>query len=76
MRRYSSAQTVAALKRLGFEKQRQKGSHATYARRREDGTVDGVCVVPMAKAEIPDGTLKQILAMAHVTESEFLASVR
>ena len=70
-RLFSSREVVAALLRGGFEQARKsKGSHATFKRRRADGTHD-VTVVPLGQKEIPQGTLVSILRLANVSDDEF-----
>jgi len=59
-------EAVRALKRLGFELQRQTGSHAIL--RREHRTV----VVPQHKP-IKPGTLKGIIEQGGLTVEEFTA---
>lgn len=72
----SSAQLVAALHRLKFVDGPAKGSsHASMWRPRPDGGKD-VTTVVLGKKEIPRGTLKGILELARVTQSEFLAALR
>ena len=60
---------VRALEKLGFEAQRQKGSHLTM-RRESDGRR---ATVPIHKGrDIPNGTLRGILKDADVTAEQLL----
>ena len=60
----SGEEALKALKKLGFDFLRQKGSHAIL-RRGSQG-----CVVPMHR-EISQGTLRGVLKQAGVSENEF-----
>ena len=60
----SGLRAVKALERLGFIRQRQKGSHLVL---RRDGTV---CVVPMHR-EIDPGTLRGVLRQAGIDLETF-----
>jgi len=62
----NGAEAAKALRRLGFEDQRQTGSHLIM--RREHRTV----VVPMHKP-IKPGTLKGLIEQAGVAVEEFVA---
>ena len=62
--RVSGAQGVSALRRLGFEQDRQSGSHV-ITRRESKG-----CVVPL-HAEIKVGTLAGVLRQVDVSPEEF-----
>lgn len=64
----NGAEAVRALKRLGFEFQRQTGSHVIM--RRESRTV----VVPQHKP-IKPGTLKGLIEQAGLTPDEFVAQL-
>ena len=64
----SGDEAVRALKRLGFDFLRQKGSHAIL-RRGERG-----CVVPMHR-EINRSTLRSVLQQAGVSLEEFEANL-
>ena len=64
----SGAKVVKALERLGFVRQRQKGSHLVM-RRSSD-----VCVVPMHR-EVDQGTLRGVLRQANVTPEEFVENL-
>jgi predicted RNA binding protein YcfA (HicA-like mRNA interferase family) len=63
--RVSGAETVRALKRLGFSVARQRGSHIVLRR----GTSG--CVVPNHR-ELKTGTLSGVLKQAGVTAEEFI----
>lgn len=58
----SSAQIVTILKRNGFVFISQKGSHGKF-RKGEQGRILTV-IVPMAKKQIPHGTLRSIFRQA------------
>ena len=61
----SGTKVAKALERLGFTRQRQKGSHLVMHR---DGSV---CVVPMHR-EVDQGTLRGILRQAGISPKEFV----
>ncbi len=70
--RISGREIVAALVKLGYEKDRQKGSHivlrqAAYPHRR--------LVVPDHK-EVAKGTLRAIIKQAGLTVGEFVALMK
>ena len=60
----SGKECLSALRQLGFEEARQRGSHVVM-RRGESG-----CVVPM-HSEIKTGTLSGILKQAGVSVEQF-----
>lgn len=64
----SGAKVAKALERLGFARQRQRGSHLVM-RRGSD-----VCVVPMHR-EVDQGTLRGVLRQAGVSPEEFVANL-
>jgi predicted RNA binding protein YcfA (HicA-like mRNA interferase family) len=64
----SGAKVAKTLERLGFVRQRQKGSHLVI---RRGGSV---CVVPMHR-EVDQGTLRGILRQAGVSPEEFIESL-
>ncbi len=64
----SGVRIVKALRRLGFEERRQRGSHAVLRRGRD------VCVVPMHR-EVDQGTLRGILRQANVTLEELVENL-
>lgn len=64
----SGAEVIGALKRLGFEQVRKRGSHVVL-RRGEFGTV-----VPLHKV-LKVGTLGGILRQAGVSADEIMAAV-
>jgi predicted RNA binding protein YcfA (HicA-like mRNA interferase family) len=67
--RVDCRQLVRALKRAGFEEQRQRGSHL-HMRRASDGKR---VTVPIHQGRtVPVGTLRAILRDADVTVDEFL----
>ncbi len=67
----SGNETVAALQRLGFAVDRQKGSHVQM---RRDAPAFGRTTVPLHK-ELDRGTLRSILRGAGVSLEEFLAAL-
>lgn len=54
--------------KLGFELDRQKGSHAIYLRRNDHRRV----VIPMHNKDLKPGTLRGIIADLGVTPEEFV----
>ncbi len=66
--RVSGDEVISALKRLGFVRVRQRGSHVVMKRATPDGTIG--CVVPLHK-ELAEGTLRGILKQAQVSHEEF-----
>lgn len=67
--RVDCRELIQALKRAGFEEQRQRGSHL-HMRRASDGKR---VTVPVHQGRtIPVGTLRAILRDADVTVDEFL----
>lgn len=59
---------ITILQRLGFQEQRQRGSHVVLRR------AEAVCVVPLHK-EVKTGTLAGIIRQAGLTTDEFLAAM-
>ena len=79
MRLYSSAEIAAALRRLGCEHRRTKGSHAVYSREvpRPDGSVRTVSApIVLGKREMDRRTLASILKLLDISEGDFEAAVR
>jgi predicted RNA binding protein YcfA (HicA-like mRNA interferase family) len=66
--RISGQEAIRALKKLGFEETRQRGSHVVL-RRDHQG-----CVVPLHK-ELKVGTLAGALRQADVSVEEFLSAL-
>jgi predicted RNA binding protein YcfA (HicA-like mRNA interferase family) len=64
----SGAKVAKALERLGFVRQRQRGSHLVM-RRGSD-----VCVVPMHR-EVDQGTLRGVLRQAGVSPEKFVGNL-
>ncbi|MCX6641044.1 MAG: type II toxin-antitoxin system HicA family toxin [bacterium] len=65
----NAADLVDVLKKLGFQLDRQKGSHAIYLRESDHARV----VVPVHKGrDIKRGTLKGILQDLNLSNREFL----
>jgi len=67
---------MSALLRLGFVPDRNPsgGSHLSMYRERPDGAKD-MTVIILGKREIPRGTLRSMLKLGNVSESEFLRAV-
>jgi predicted RNA binding protein YcfA (HicA-like mRNA interferase family) len=69
---------VAALKRLGFEEVRQKGSHLVLRRTttNADGTpAADICVVPLHRRDLAVGTLASVLRQAGVDADTLLKAL-
>jgi predicted RNA binding protein YcfA (HicA-like mRNA interferase family) len=63
----ASRRVVAALKRLGFEEVRQRGSHLTL----HNPDTGAVCTVPVhARETLPPKTLQSVLKQAGVSVDE------
>jgi predicted RNA binding protein YcfA (HicA-like mRNA interferase family) len=67
--RISGKECVSALKKLGFEEARQKGSHVVMK------MGDSGCVVPMHQ-ELRTGTLHGILKQAGVSKDNFIEALK
>jgi predicted RNA binding protein YcfA (HicA-like mRNA interferase family) len=67
--RISSRESIRALERLGFEQDRQTGSHVVMKKKTEEGEIG--CVVPVHR-ELKVGTLSGILKQAQVRVDEFI----
>ncbi|MCC7352581.1 MAG: type II toxin-antitoxin system HicA family toxin [Anaerolineae bacterium] len=68
--RVNCQELIQALKRAGFEEQRQRGSHLHLRRRSDNKRV----TVPVHKGRpIPIGTLRAILRDADISIDEFRA---
>jgi predicted RNA binding protein YcfA (HicA-like mRNA interferase family) len=69
----SSDVTIAAIKRDGFtpRPKQNSGSHQVFLKP-IPGQKTRVCVVPIAKKEIPEGTLLSILRQAGITKAHFI----
>jgi len=67
---------MSALLRLGFvpDSNPSGGSHLSMYRQRPEGTKD-VTVIILGRKDIPRGTLRSILKLGNVSESEFLRAV-
>lgn len=68
LKRLSGEQISEALKRMGFEPVRQRGSHVIMKKITTSGTIG--CVVPMHR-EVATGTLHGLLKQAQITPEEF-----
>lgn len=69
---------VAALKRLGFEEVRQRGSHLVLRRTGTDpdGTPStAVCVVPLLRRDLAVGTVASVLRQAGVDHGTFIQAL-
>ncbi len=64
----SDAKVAKALERLGFIRQRQKGSHLVLQRG------SNFCVVPMHR-EVDQGTLRGVLRQAGISPEEFAGNL-
>jgi len=64
----SGKETIAALRKLGFEVARQRGSHVVLRKG------DRGCVVPFHD-ELALGTLKSVLKQAGIAEQDFIDAV-
>lgn len=65
----SGREVIKALKKIGFEQKRQKGSHIIVVKEASDGKK--ALVVPDHK-EIDKGTLIEIIRQAGLKREEFL----
>ena len=75
---FRSVEVVAALKRLGFEEVRQKGSHLELRRTstNADGTLaSAICVVPLHRRDLAIGTLASVLRQAGVDVDTFIEAL-
>jgi len=61
----SGTKVAKALERLGFVRERQRGSHLVMRRETD------VCVVPLHR-EVDQGTLRGVLRQAGVSPEEFV----
>ncbi|MCP9813978.1 type II toxin-antitoxin system HicA family toxin [Synechococcus lacustris] len=76
--RLPAAAVVAALKRLGFEEVRQKGSHLVLRRSstNAEGTPSAlICVVPLHSRDLAVGTLASVLRQAGVDAETFIQNL-
>jgi predicted RNA binding protein YcfA (HicA-like mRNA interferase family) len=69
LRCVSGYKAARALERLGFERRRQRGSHLVMRR------AAAVCVLPMHR-EVDQGTLRNVLRQAGVSEEQFLRALQ
>ena len=78
--RVRAEETIRALKRLGFEQVRQRGSHVILkkliAAPNETESREIGCVVPLHQKTLAVGTLKSILKQANVSVEEFISNLR
>jgi predicted RNA binding protein YcfA (HicA-like mRNA interferase family) len=68
LKRLSGEEIVKALKRMGFESVRQRGSQFVMKKITVNGAAG--CVVPMHR-EIATGTLHSLLKQAQISPEEF-----
>ncbi len=69
----SAREVIAALRRAGFEVDRQEGSHVVMV---HEGS-GRVAVVPMhGGRDVPAGTLRKILRQAGLSAAEFVELLR
>ena len=69
---------VAALKRLGFEEVRQKGSHSVLHRTMTNADASAaavLCVVPLHRRDLAVGTLASVLRQAGVDGDTFIQAL-
>jgi predicted RNA binding protein YcfA (HicA-like mRNA interferase family) len=72
LRRVSGEEAIRALKRLGFQQVRQRGSHVILRKETAQGSLG--CVVPLHR-ELAIGTLRGILQQAKVPVEEFVEKI-
>ncbi len=72
LRRFSGAEAIRALERLGFARIRQRGSHVILKKQTPDGEIG--CVIPLHR-ELAIGTLRGILKQAGVTQEQFIENL-
>jgi predicted RNA binding protein YcfA (HicA-like mRNA interferase family) len=76
--RLPASEVISALKRLGFEILRQKGSHVVMRRSfigSEGGQSSATCVVPLHRRDLAVGTLASVLRQAGVDVDAFLEAL-
>lgn len=67
----SSKEIVGVLLREGFVLISQKGSHAKFRSKKKANEIATV-IVPMAKREVPLGTLRSIIRQSGLVPDKFL----
>lgn len=70
-RLFSSDEIITVLERAGFAARMGRGGHGAWVRE-EPGGGHRIAIVPLAKREIPLGTLRSILKQAGLSYDEFL----
>ena len=76
MRPCSSRQLTAALERLGcYYTKSGSSSHRTYRRQLPDGTILRAPIV-LGKREVKRGTLRSILRLLQISETDFDRALR
>lgn len=68
----SGNQVARALRRAGFVRLRQVGSHATF----QHPDTGRRTIVKMGSKDLKTGTLQGILSQAGITEAEFIALLK
>ena len=68
----SGKDAVRALKKLGFRLDRVEGSHHMLVK---TGLAHAVVVPVHGSRTLPEGTLRSIIRIAHVSKKEFFAAV-
>ncbi len=70
--RISGEDAIRVLRKLGFVRVRQRGSHVVL--RRQLSGEEATCVVPLHH-ELAVGTLRSVLRQAKVTPEEFISNL-
>jgi predicted RNA binding protein YcfA (HicA-like mRNA interferase family) len=71
LRRATADETIRVLERVGFVRDRQRGSHVVLERTTDQGTQ--TCIVPVRRGPLAIGTLRGIIRQAGLTVEEFLS---
>lgn len=72
--RITAAEAIRTLKRLGFYRHHQTGSHVIMKKLTPEGEL--TCSIPNHKGTLPIGTVRSIIRQAHVTREEFIAALK
>ncbi|MDJ0636281.1 MAG: type II toxin-antitoxin system HicA family toxin [Xenococcaceae cyanobacterium MO_188.B29] len=71
--RVTATETIKALKKLGFVKVRQKGSHVILKKQlNKEENIQIGCVIPLHRKTLAVGTLRSILNQAGISVEEFI----
>ena len=71
--RVTATETIKALKKLGFVKVRQKGSHVILKKQlNNEENIQIGCVIPLHRKTLAVGTLRSILNQAGISVEEFI----